>query len=918
MTNVEMLELCKANNVAAKTPQSTLVEAFVPMLKRKAQLAGLVREVVIEEEKPAKKVAPKPEASVIVEAPVVVASVVETPAVVVPVVVAPVLEAPVVVAPVVETPVVAAPVVEVPVVKSATVISARATAPRETPRDVTRESPRPPATDRTDSAPRPPTAGGAPASPTARQAPPPGRPTSATGRPVPPPPGRPTSATGRPVPPPPGGPRTAPAPSARPSGTGYGGPRTGAPRPAGAYGAPRPSAGPRPAGAFGAPRPGGPGGAPGGPGGAPGGPGGARPGGGPGRPGGGARPSGGRRAPRSGGRRRRRGEDDLQASTIAYSEDSAPVPEGTVVIERGVSSQEFGPRLNRTAADVVRFLFKNGEIITATMTLNDEQMELFAIEIGAEILLVEPGQQEEMELQALFDDSDDADEAAQELRPPVITVMGHVDHGKTTLLDKIRNANVVAGEAGGITQHIGAYQVLQNGKKVTFIDTPGHAAFTQMRARGAQVTDIVVLMVAADDGVMPQTIEAISHARAAGVPMVVAINKVDKDNADVQRVLAQLAEQQLVPESWGGDTICVEMSAQQNLGVDDLIEQLTIVAEVEELTANPTGRAKGVVLEANLDTGRGPVATVLVDKGTLRVGDPIVAGGAWGRVRAMIDDKGQQIKEAGPSTPVQVLGLSTVPQAGDEFRVAPDEKTARTVGEAREHRLRAKAQRGDARVQRGVKLEDVFSQIQAGEVATLNLVLKADVQGSLEAVTESLRRLERDEVKLAFVHRAVGGVTENDITLAAATNATIIAFNVRPDRKARDLAEAEHVEIRSYEIIYKLLEDIESAMIGMLAPEYEEIVTGEAEVRDIFRVPKLGAIAGCYVRSGQINRGTKVRFIREGVIIWKGAITSLRRFKDDVREVREGFECGIGLSDFQDLKPGDLIETFEDKLVVRT
>jgi translation initiation factor IF-2 len=603
---------------------------------------------------------------------------------------------------------------------------------------------------------------------------------------------------------------------------------------------------------------------------------------------------------------------------ISYSDDSAPVPEGTVVIERGVSSQEFAPRLNRTAADVVRFLLKNGEMVTATMTLSDEQMELFALEIGAEILLVEPGQQEEMELQALFDDSDDDDETAQELRPPVITVMGHVDHGKTTLLDKIRNANVVSGEAGGITQHIGAYQVVQDGKKVTFIDTPGHAAFTQMRARGAQVTDIVVLMVAADDGVMPQTIEAISHARAAGVPMVVAINKVDKENADVQRVLAQLAEQQLVPESWGGDTICVEMSAQQNLGVDDLIEQLTIVAEIEELTANPTGRAKGVVLEANLDTGRGPVATILVDKGTLKVGDPIVAGGAWGRVRAMIDDKGQQIKEAGPSTPVQVLGLSTVPQAGDEFRVAPDEKTARTVGEAREQRLRAKAQRGDARVQRGVKLEDVFTQIQAGEVATLNLILKADVQGSLEAVTESLRRLERDEVKLAFVHRAVGGVTENDITLAAVTNATILGFNVRPDRKARDLAEAEHVEIRSYEIIYKLLEDIESAMIGMLAPEYEEIVTGEAEVREVFRVPKLGGIAGCYVRTGQITRGTKVRFIREGVIIWKGAITSLRRFKDDVREVREGFECGIGLSDFQDLKPGDLIETFEEKLVVRT
>ena len=589
-----------------------------------------------------------------------------------------------------------------------------------------------------------------------------------------------------------------------------------------------------------------------------------------------------------------------------------------MVVERGVSAQEFAPRLNRTAADVVLFLMKNGEMVTATMTLTDEQMELFALEIGAEILLVEPGQQEELELQALFDDSDDDDEAAQAARPPVITVMGHVDHGKTTLLDKIRNANVVSGEAGGITQHIGAYQVDQNGKKVTFIDTPGHAAFTQMRARGAQVTDIVVLMVAADDGVMPQTIEAISHARAAGVPMVVAINKIDKENADVQRVLAQLAEQELVPESWGGDTICVEMSAQQNLGVDDLIEQLTLVAEVEELTANPTGRAKGVVLEANLDTGRGPVATILVDKGTLKVGDPIVAGGAWGRVRAMIDDKGKQIKEAGPSTPVQVLGLSSVPNAGDEFRVAPDEKTARTVGEAREQRLRAKAQRGDARVQRGVKLEDVFSQIQAGEVATLNLVLKADVQGSLEAVTESLKRLERDEVKLAFVHRAVGGVTENDITLAAATNATIIGFNVRPDRKARDLAEAEHVEIRTYEIIYKLLEDIESAMVGMLAPEFEEVVTGEAEVREVFRVPKIGAIAGCYVRSGQITRGTKVRFLREGVIIWKGAITSLRRFKDDVREVREGFECGIGLSDFQDLKQGDLIETFEEKLVVRT
>ncbi len=600
-----------------------------------------------------------------------------------------------------------------------------------------------------------------------------------------------------------------------------------------------------------------------------------------------------------------------------YTPNSAPVPEGTIIVERGVSAQEFAPKLNRTAADVIRFLLTNGEMVTATMTLTDEQMELFALEVGADLLLVEAGQQEEMELQALFDDSDDDDETLQEWRPPVITVMGHVDHGKTTLLDKIRNANVVSGEAGGITQHIGAYQVDKDGRKITFLDTPGHAAFTKMRARGAQVTDIVVLMVAADDGVMPQTIEAINHAKAAEVPIVVALNKIDKENADPQRVYAQLAEHELVPESWGGDTIVVEMAAQQNIGVEEMLEQLLVVAELEELTANPNGRAKGVVLEANLDVGRGPVATILVDKGELKVGDPIVAGAAWGRVRAMIDDKGQQVKTAGPSTPVQVLGLQSVPNAGDEFRSSATEKTAKTVAEAREQRQRLKNQRGDARVQRGVKLEDIFSQIQSGEVATLNLVIKADVQGSLEAVTESLRRLERDEVKLAFVHRGVGGITENDISLAAATNATLIGFNVRPDRKARDLADSEGVEIRTYEIIYKLLEDIERAMVGMLAPEFEEVVTGEAEVREIFRVPRIGAIAGCLVRTGTITRGSKVRFLRDGSIIWKGAIQSLKRFKEDAREVREGFECGIGLSDFQDLKPGDLIETFEEREIAR-
>ena len=769
--------------------------------------------------------------------------------------------------------------------------------------------------------------------------------TAPSGRQIPPPPG-----SSRPIPPPPGssrpsGPVTGRPPMGpRPGGPGAGRPSGGAGArtgrlpasalgrgPVGTGGPMRPSApgAGRPSGGPGAGRPGGPSrsfGGPGAgrPGGGPGGPGAGRPGGGPGgpgggRPGAGGRGNGQRRSPKKKSRARRRQDFDemLPQSTMGYTASNAPVPEGIVVIERGSSAQEFAPKLNRTSADVVRFLMEHGEMVTATMTLADEQMELFAIEVGAEMLLVDPGQQEEMELQALFDDSDDDDPEQQMLRSPVITVMGHVDHGKTTLLDRIRSTSVVTGEAGGITQHIGAYQVEKNGKSITFIDTPGHAAFTKMRARGAQVTDIVVLMVAADDGVMPQTIEAISHARAAEVPIVVAINKIDKDNADVPRVMAQLAEQGLTPESWGGDTIVVEMAAQSGLGVDDLLEQLSVVSEIEELTANPTGRAKGIVLEAQLDIGRGPVATVLVDKGTLKVGDPMVAGAAWGKVRAIINDKGQQIKEAGPSSPVQILGLSTVPNAGDEFRAAPNEKTARTVAESREQRFRTINQRGDARVQRGVKLEDIFSQIQAGEVATLNVIIKSDVHGSLEAVTESLRKLESEEVRAAFVHRAVGAITENDIALAAATNATLIGFNVRPDRKVRDLAEAEGVEIRTYEIIYKLIEDIEKAMKGMLAPEFEEVVTGEAEVREVFKTPKVGAIAGCSVRTGVITRGTKVRFLRDGTIIWKGAITSLRRFKDDVREVREGFECGIGLSDFQDLKPGDLIETFELREIAR-
>ncbi len=959
MSNQETLDLCGKLGIGVKTQSSTIIEQQADRVRAKAEREGLVREQQPEEPKPvkkaAKKAAPKKaddgeekpvkkaaKKAVAKKAPAKKAAAKKTST-------DETVDAPKEVAETsnVEPAVPVAPIVSAPVISSARPITSAA--------PVAKPAAMRPAAPIAPTAPvAPATAPAAPVAPVApvesaasaapAAAPMPPR-TAPSGRQIPPPPG-----SSRPIPPPPGssrpsGPVTGRPPMGpRPGGPGAGRPSGGAGArtgrlpasalgrgPVGTGGPMRPSApgAGRPSGGPGAGRPGGPSrsfGGPGAgrPGGGPGGPGAGRPGGGPGgpgggRPGAGGRGNGQRRSPKKKSRARRRQDFDemLPQSTMGYTASNAPVPEGIVVIERGSSAQEFAPKLNRTSADVVRFLMEHGEMVTATMTLADEQMELFAIEVGAEMLLVDPGQQEEMELQALFDDSDDDDPEQQMLRSPVITVMGHVDHGKTTLLDRIRSTSVVTGEAGGITQHIGAYQVEKNGKSITFIDTPGHAAFTKMRARGAQVTDIVVLMVAADDGVMPQTIEAISHARAAEVPIVVAINKIDKDNADVPRVMAQLAEQGLTPESWGGDTIVVEMAAQSGLGVDDLLEQLSVVSEIEELTANPTGRAKGIVLEAQLDIGRGPVATVLVDKGTLKVGDPMVAGAAWGKVRAIINDKGQQIKEAGPSSPVQILGLSTVPNAGDEFRAAPNEKTARTVAESREQRFRTINQRGDARVQRGVKLEDIFSQIQAGEVATLNVIIKSDVHGSLEAVTESLRKLESEEVRAAFVHRAVGAITENDIALAAATNATLIGFNVRPDRKVRDLAEAEGVEIRTYEIIYKLIEDIEKAMKGMLAPEFEEVVTGEAEVREVFKTPKVGAIAGCSVRTGVITRGTKVRFLRDGTIIWKGAITSLRRFKDDVREVREGFECGIGLSDFQDLKPGDLIETFELREIAR-
>ena len=601
-----------------------------------------------------------------------------------------------------------------------------------------------------------------------------------------------------------------------------------------------------------------------------------------------------------------------------YTPDDAPVPAGEVVVERLCTPQDLGPKLGRTAADVVRFLMQNGEMVTATQSLSDEMIELFAADLGVEIRLVDPGQEQEAELQALLAiDRDDATDP--ETRPPVVTVMGHVDHGKTKLLDRIRNADVVAGEAGGITQHIGAYQVHKNGHRITFIDTPGHEAFTAMRARGAEATDIVVLVVAADDGVMPQTLEAISHAQAASVPIVVALNKIDRPNADPTRVMQQLAEHDLVPEQWGGSTVTVEVSALQDVGIDELLEHILVVAELEELRAYATGRAEGVVLESHLDIGRGPVATLLVQDGRLGVGEPVVAGAAWGRVRALINDRGEQVAEATPGTPIRVLGLSAVAMAGAPFAVAPNDKVASRVASTREHWQRIAGLGRDLAVMAGgARLEDLFQEIQAGEAATLKLIVKADMNGSLEAVIDGLRKIERDDVKTVFVHSAVGAVSENDVQLAATAGATIIGFNVRPDRKARALAEAEQVEIRTYEVIYQVIEDIQAALLGMLSSTIEEVVTGEAEVREIFRVRGVGAVAGCYVSQGVISRGSKVRFLRDGAVIWNGAIRTLRRFKEDVAEVRSGFECGVGLSNFQDLKSGDVIETYDEREVLPT
>ncbi len=914
LTNKETLDLCESLGIGVKSHSSSVVDPQADRVRRKAEREGLIRDEQPPEpeKKPAKKAAkatkatkkaaaPKAEAPAVAAEPEAPAEPEAAPAPPVEVV----AEAPAEPETAPEPPAEPRPEPAAPVTRNLVRSSGSEHPP---PRPVATTPAPAPAAPRPvvapPVAPRPVPEGETPVVPAAAAGAE-ASPTSRTGKPIPPPPGRrpPMSPTGKPIPPPPGVTRR---PSPETTGRAVGAPGGARRGPAGVG----VSAGARPGAGASAGRPmnAGPGaGGPGG-GGAPGG----RPGGGRGGPG------GNRRAPRRKGRRRRNRDELQPMSAPSYTPHNAPIPAGEVVVERSSTAQELGPKFNRTAADVVRFLMEQGEMVTATQSLSDDMIELFAAELGVQIRMVDPGEEQEVELLKLLELDFLEDDEDAPLRAPVVTVMGHVDHGKTKLLDQIRNANVVAGEAGGITQHIGAYQVVKNGKPVTFIDTPGHEAFTAMRARGADATDIVVLVVAADDGVMPQTLEALDHARAAEVPIVVAINKIDRENADPTRVMTQLAEHGLQPEEWSGDTVMVQVSALQNLGIDDLLENLQVIAELEDLRGNTDGRAVGTVLESNLDIGRGPVATVLVQQGTLRVGDPLVAGAAWGRVRALINDRGEQVKEAGPSTPVQVLGLSEVAQAGDRFVVAPDEKTASKVAATREHWQRQASLGRDAHaMSTGAKLEDIFQQIQAGEAATLNLIVKADVTGSLEALTESLRKLERDEVKLAFVRRGVGGITKDDIQLAATSNATIIGFNVRPDRKAREMADQEHVEIRTYEIIYQVLEDIENAMLGLLAPEFEEVVTGEAEVREIFRVPRVGAIAGCYVLNGTITRNSKVRFLREGTVIWKGAINSLRRFKEDVREVQSGFECGIGLTDFQDLKPGDIIETYEDREIPR-
>lgn len=737
-----------------------------------------------------------------------------------------------------------------------------------------------------------------------------------------------------------GGPR--PARNGRPGGNGGARPAGGA-RPGG-NGGPRPVAGARP----GAPRPSGGGARPnpsmmpkvsnvgGGASGSNngGGNGGARRGGGsggfnrgPGRPGPGGR--GNAQGAFGRGGSKRKGRKSKAARRHEQEQLNVPAPGGVVVprgdgsteirLRRGASIMDFAEKIGANPASLITVLFHLGEMATQTQSLDEETFELLGAELGYSIKIVSP-EDEERELLESFDINLEAEAEAEgedvlEARPPVVTVMGHVDHGKTRLLDAIRNTNVIEGEAGGITQHIGAYQVHTTvegeDRAITFIDTPGHEAFTAMRARGAKVTDVAILVVAADDGVMPQTVEALNHAQAANVPIVVAVNKIDKEGASPDKIRGQLTEYGLIPEEYGGDTMFVDVSARNGTNIDELLEAVTLTADVLELTANPNKEARGVAIEANLDKGRGAVSTVLVQSGTLHVGDAIVAGVAHGRVRAMFDENGQAVKEAGPSRPVQVLGLSTVPRAGDTFLSTEEERTARQIAEKREAADR-NAQLAKRR--KRVTLESFDAAVAEGKMDTLNLIIKGDVSGAVEALEESLMKIDAggDEVQLRVIHRGVGAITQNDVNLATVDNAVIIGFNVRPAERVAELADREGVEMKFYSVIYRAIEEIEQAVKGMLKPEYEEVELGSAEIREVFRSSKWGNIAGSIVKNGIIKRNAKARLVRDGSVVADNlTIESLRRFKDDATEVREGFECGIGLGSFNDIKEGDIIETWE-------
>ncbi|OBR94726.1 translation initiation factor IF-2 [Clostridium ragsdalei P11] len=577
-----------------------------------------------------------------------------------------------------------------------------------------------------------------------------------------------------------------------------------------------------------------------------------------------------------------------------------------IEMEDTITVKEFSEKIGKPSTEVIKQLIFMGVMAAINQEIDFSTAEKLGEKFDVTVLRKEEDINKEAVEQEVEQEDAEDDDPNSEKRPPVITVMGHVDHGKTSLLDAIRKSKVTETEAGGITQHIGAYTVNINGEKITFLDTPGHEAFTAMRARGAQITDIVILVVAADDGIMPQTAEAINHCKAANVPIVVAINKIDRPGANVDKVKQELSDYGLIPEDWGGDTICVPVSAHTKEGIDSLLEMVLLTAEMQEIKANPHRNAKGTVIEAKLDKGRGAVATLLVQNGTLHVGDSIIVGSTYGRIRAMFDDKGKKIKIAGPSIPVEILGLSEVPAAGDRFHQVKDEKTARDIAAKRKQKVREEYLQSAHKV----SLEDLYNQIKEGKVKELNIIVKADVQGSIEALKQSLQKLSNEEVKVRVLHGAVGAITETDVTLASASNAIIIGFNVRPDSNAQAAAEKESVDIKTYRVIYNAIEDIKAAMVGMLEPDYKEVVLGKAEIRQTYKISNVGTIAGCYVQEGKIVRNSQVRIIRDGIVIFESELASLKRFKDDVKEVAEGYECGLSIDKFNDIKDGDIVEAY--------